>query len=128
MKKEFLITEYHIGATVFRDEYVRDLEAKLGKTIQWTREVIEQSPYSMSQSEATFMARGKEILKEVDTHPKAKQLVDGLIPAHTVCPYDGECLIACVGNCRHKGSDHSIPYSCASARAFKIIKEVGIKI
>ena len=64
MKKEFLITEHHVGATAFSDEYVRDLEAKLAETIQWTREVIQHAPYSMSQREAVLMTQGNEIIKK----------------------------------------------------------------
>jgi hypothetical protein len=45
---------------------------------------------------------------------KQKVLVDGNIPANTVCPFKFECKLA--PTCHHMGKDHSVSYSCACAR------------
>ena len=43
---------------------------------------------------------------------------NGLIPAHTICPFKEQCQLA--DGCHHKGHDHDVPFSCAAARAFDI--------
>lgn len=47
-------------------------------------------------------------------------LVNGKIPAHTVCPYRDQCEYAKQNECNHRGVDHTIPFSCGAARLFKI--------
>lgn len=47
-------------------------------------------------------------------------LVDGNIPAHTTCPFAGECGLNKDGNCGHQGVNHTVDYSCALARAFDL--------
>lgn len=49
------------------------------------------------------------------------QLVEGKIPANTVCPYRESCTEAQNGNCGHMGKEHTVPYSCGYARLFKIM-------
>ena len=49
------------------------------------------------------------------------QLVEGKIPANTVCPYRESCTEARNGNCGHMGKEHTVPYSCGYARLFKIM-------
>lgn len=49
------------------------------------------------------------------------ELVEGKIPAQTVCPYRDKCELAGAGACHHKGTEHSVPYYCAVARGFQII-------
>jgi len=46
------------------------------------------------------------------------QLVNGRIPANTVCPYRDECPSAANGDCGHKGVEHTVAYSCGFARLF----------
>jgi hypothetical protein len=47
-------------------------------------------------------------------------LVDGKILAGQVCPYRNQCPSAREGTCHHKGEQHNVPYSCGTARMFKI--------
>lgn len=51
------------------------------------------------------------------------KLVEGHIPANTKCPWRDQCCIAQGGACGHKGVDHPVPFSCASARAFDMFKK-----
>lgn len=52
---------------------------------------------------------------------KPSLLVVGRIPANMECPFARECLIKAAGNCNHTGKEHSIAYSCASARGFDLM-------
>lgn len=56
------------------------------------------------------------------------KLVDGSIPAHTECPFVGECPMAKTGCCHHKGPAHNVPFSCGAARAFDLIHRHERKI
>ncbi len=47
-------------------------------------------------------------------------LQQGLIPAHTVCPFKEDCPEAQNGDCGHAGVEHTVPYSCGYARLFDI--------
>lgn len=47
-------------------------------------------------------------------------LQQGLIPAHTECPFRADCPEAGNGNCGHVGVEHTVPYSCGYARLFDI--------
>lgn len=47
-------------------------------------------------------------------------LVDGYIPAHTACPYTEDCSLASQGICSHRGTHHTVPFSCGAARGFEI--------
>lgn len=47
------------------------------------------------------------------------KLVEGKIPANTVCPFLSECSMT--SQCHHQGKNHSVPFSCAAARGFDII-------
>lgn len=53
------------------------------------------------------------------------KLVDGRIPARTVCPFRQECRSAESGTCYHDGLKHWRPYSCGTARAFDMIGDDG---
>lgn len=48
------------------------------------------------------------------------QLVFGKIPPHTVCPFRTQCNYALRNECHHKGVEHTIPFSCGTARMFQI--------
>jgi len=50
------------------------------------------------------------------------ELINGLILAHTECPYKNECEIAQANQCFHRGTEHEVNFSCAIARSFEIIK------
>lgn len=54
-----------------------------------------------------------------------KELVNGRIPAYTRCPFREECPFANGRKpaCHHQGVDHPVPFSCATARLFVIIKQ-----
>lgn len=49
----------------------------------------------------------------------------GRIPAGRVCPFRADCELARDDACYHKGVDHPVPYSCALARAFVVIRRSG---
>lgn len=69
------------------------------------------------------LEEAKQILK-IRFHDQRPELVDGKIPAHMVCPYRRECPYAAgeLGSCGHQGISHAVPYSCGTARMFKIFK------
>ena len=48
------------------------------------------------------------------------KLEHGLIPPETVCPYKDICHAVTAGLCKHRGTEHKVPYSCGLARAFDI--------
>lgn len=49
------------------------------------------------------------------------KLVNGKIPANTICPFRKECPYSKEGGgCGHAGLDHSVEYSCGAARAFNL--------
>lgn len=50
-----------------------------------------------------------------------KLLVDGKIPANTVCPWKQQCNTAQDGRCHHQGKEHPGPFSCGKARAFELL-------
>jgi len=51
------------------------------------------------------------------------KLKDGMIPAHTECPFERTCPISRTnrGHCKHEGENHPTEFSCASARGFDIL-------
>lgn len=51
------------------------------------------------------------------------QLIDGRIPKNTECPFRDKCIFAQTQNgaCKHKGVEHNVPFSCASARGFLLL-------
>lgn len=49
-------------------------------------------------------------------------LVNGRIPANTVCPFRDSCNESKNGNCGHTGLLHNVPYSCGYARLFNLIR------
>jgi hypothetical protein len=51
------------------------------------------------------------------------QLVAGKIPAQTECPFLVECGMS--ERCHHQGKEHPVAFSCATARAYDMIKEAG---
>ena len=63
--------------------------------------------------------------KSKNTKPEiafpGSKLVDGKIPEHTVCPFREKCEIAISGNCNHNGVEHTVSFSCASARGFDLL-------
>lgn len=46
-------------------------------------------------------------------------LVDGKIPPHTPCPFRDKCG---AGICYHKGTEHTVAFSCAFARGFAMLR------
>jgi hypothetical protein len=48
----------------------------------------------------------------------ASKLTLGRIPPATVCPFRDKCKIKAEGTCKHKGLEHTCPFSCAAARFF----------
>lgn len=50
-------------------------------------------------------------------------LVNGRIPANTICPFRSECEIAEGGACNHQGIRHNVTFSCASARGFELVRK-----
>ena len=69
--------------------------------------------------DAGFIAPNRKVREPMSankTEP-VSQLVDGRIPAHTVCPFRDACGFAC----SHLGKKHTVAYSCASARAFDLM-------
>jgi hypothetical protein len=49
-------------------------------------------------------------------------LIEGKIPAHTVCAWRRQCATAEANICWHNGIEHPKPFSCATARGFEIAK------
>lgn len=49
------------------------------------------------------------------------KLDNGKIPAHTVCPFRDQCGFVEAGTCHHKGTEHTVQFSCGAARAYDII-------
>lgn len=49
-------------------------------------------------------------------------LVNGRIPAYTECPYVKVCMTKKENRCHHTGINHSVPYSCATARGYKMME------
>jgi len=52
---------------------------------------------------------------------KPNKLVNGKIPANTVCPFKSECPYVPLKECGHKGVEHKVAYSCGTARLFNIM-------
>lgn len=48
------------------------------------------------------------------------ELVNGKIPAGSECPYTKQCPYKENGECKHRGVNHTVPYSCGTARLFQI--------
>lgn len=48
------------------------------------------------------------------------KLIDGNIPANTICPFRDGCGF--VVSCHHKGIAHEVAFSCASARAADLLE------
>jgi hypothetical protein len=46
------------------------------------------------------------------------KLVDGKIPAHTMCPFKNKCTTI---KCHHGGISHKVAFSCGMARAFDLV-------
>ncbi len=55
------------------------------------------------------------------------QLKDGRIPANTVCPFKDSCGIAQSNLCNHRGTDHRVAFSCATARGFDMLAKYSKK-
>ena len=49
-------------------------------------------------------------------------LVNGKIPARTICPFRDKCVIAATGECVHRGEEHQWEFSCGAARGFEIVR------
>lgn len=53
------------------------------------------------------------------------KLDNGMIPAHTECPFRGRCPEADWrperNRCNHTGTEHPVPFSCGIARAYNIL-------
>lgn len=47
-------------------------------------------------------------------------LVNGKIPAGSVCPFRAVCHTAKAGDCGHTGTEHTVPFSCGTARAYNM--------
>jgi hypothetical protein len=50
-------------------------------------------------------------------------LVHGNIPENTECPFAKFCRFKAEGTCKHRGKDHGVEFSCASARGFDLINQ-----
>lgn len=51
-------------------------------------------------------------------------LVDGKIPAGTICPFRDKCELANNPvSCGHKGEQHNTDYSCGAARGFDLLSD-----
>lgn len=48
------------------------------------------------------------------------KLVNGQIPAKTVCPFRESCTFSMNSYCDHKGLDHEVAYSCGTAKGIAI--------
>lgn len=72
-----------------------------------------------TQQDALFGSNIVNTRKVVHT-----ELVNGKIPAKTVCPYRDGCKYAKNGTCGHLGVGHTVAYSCGTARLFKIYNRV----
>lgn len=53
----------------------------------------------------------------------ASQLVNGRIPIGQECPFRAECAEAQNGHCAHKGTEHTVAFSCGYARLFDIFRK-----
>lgn len=51
---------------------------------------------------------------------KKDWLVNGKIPKGTVCPFRVICEAAKNGSCYHRGPEHTVEYSCGSARWYNL--------
>lgn len=49
-------------------------------------------------------------------------LVEGKIPAKSVCPFRVICTSAKEGSCGHSGHEHAVPFSCGTARWYNMDK------
>ncbi len=47
-------------------------------------------------------------------------LVNGKVPANSVCPFRAICGMAKSGDCKHTGTAHNVPFSCGAARAYNM--------
>jgi hypothetical protein len=63
------------------------------------------------------------IMKERISMETTSKLVEGNIPAKTPCPFKTECSL--LPHCDHQGEQHTVAFSCASARAFDLVKRVS---
>lgn len=50
-------------------------------------------------------------------------LLDGKIPANTICPFRAICSMT--DKCNHAGYRHNVAYSCGSARAYDLTSTKG---
>ena len=52
---------------------------------------------------------------------------EGKIPLGVNCPFKDRCSLVNDPNinirCKHKGKEHTVPFSCASARMFEIMEK-----
>ena len=55
-------------------------------------------------------------------------LKQGKIPADTVCPFRVKCHEAARGECKHRGYNHSVEFSCGYARAHDIVTSNVFKV
>ena len=51
------------------------------------------------------------------------KLKDGKIPAHTECPFLHQCPEPKAGWCAHNGINHSVEFSCGTARMWDMAIE-----
>jgi hypothetical protein len=52
---------------------------------------------------------------------KKSLLVNGLIPAHTECPFCDKCHM--IAECNHQGKNHIVEYSCEVAQAMDLTQQ-----
>lgn len=57
-----------------------------------------------------------------DTAETKRKLQNGLIPPGTPCPFKDQCRAVAAGLCKHKGTEHRVPFSCGFARAFEMFE------
>lgn len=59
------------------------------------------------------------------TPKRPSLLVTGLVPAGAVCPFTDKCGVRSDGNCKHKGAQHEVAFSCALARAYDLLAAIA---
>ena len=51
------------------------------------------------------------------------KLINGKIPVGVECPYKEKCAEDLMGNCAHRGKEHTVAFSCGYARLFAIMEK-----
>ena len=113
------------------DEELHEFAAKIGMKREWFQPHRVANHYDLTPARrkmavklgVTETTARTEILRRREQLGSSRQLVDGRVPPHTVCPFRARCNIAESGQCGHLGIEHPVPYSCAAARALELIEK-----